>query len=86
MNLVTLNSPTRSPLEVTDYNNGNTSEKEEVNLSNFVSDRLSNVASWEGNRCKANFVSPNVINLSKRKLTKDEISLLLKGLQFASTP
>ena len=43
VNLVTLNSPTRSPLEVTNYNNGNTSEKEEVNLSDSVSDRLSNV-------------------------------------------
>ena len=43
VNLVTLNSPTRNPLEVTNYNNGNTSEKEEVNLSDSVSDRLSNV-------------------------------------------
>ena len=45
-----------------------------------------NAASLEGNRYKANFVSLNVINLSKRNLTKDEISLLSKGLQFVSTP
>ena len=84
--LVTLNSPTRSLLEVTNYNNNNISDKEELNLSDSVSDRLSNAASLEGNRYKANFVSPNVINLSKRNLTKDEISLLSKGLQFVPTP
>ena len=70
-NLVTLNSPTRSSLKITNYNNGNISGKEEVNLSDPVPDRLSNAVSLEGNRCKANFVSPNVINLSKRNLTKD---------------
>ena len=31
-------------------------------------------------------MSPNVINLSKRDLTKDEISLLSKCLQFVPTP
>ena len=30
--------------------------------------------------------SPNVINLSKRNLTKNDISLLSKGLQFVPTP
>ena len=85
-NLVTLNSPIRSSLKVTNYNNGNISDKEEVNLSNPVPDRLSNAASLAGNRYKVNFVSPNVINLSKRNLTKDGISLLSKGLQFVPTP
>ena len=85
-NLVTLNSPTRSSLEVTNYNNNNIYDKEEVNLNDSVSDRLSNAASSEGNRYKANFVSPNVINLSKRNLVKDKISLLSKGLQFVPTP
>ena len=64
-NLVTLNSPTRSSVKITNYNNGNISDKEEVNLSDPVSDRLSNAASLEGDIYKANFVSPNVINLSK---------------------
>ena len=64
-NLVTLNSPTRSSLKVTNYNNDNSFDKEEVNLSNSVPNRLSNAVSLEGNRYKANFVSPNVINLSK---------------------
>ena len=31
-------------------------------------------------------MSPSVINLHKRNLTKDEISLLSKGLQFFLTP
>ena len=85
-NLVTLNSPTRSSQEVTNYNNGSVSDKEEVNLGDSVSDRVSNAASLEGNRYKANFVSPNAINMSKRNLTKDEMSLLSKGLQFVPTP
>ena len=72
-------------LKITNYNNGNISDKEEVNLSNPVPDR-SNAASSEGNRYKVNFLSPNVINLSKRNLTKNEISLLSKGLQFVRTP
>ena len=72
-------------LKITNYNNGNISDKEEVNLSNPVPDR-SNAASSEGNRYKVNFLSPNVINLSKRNLTKNEISLLSKGLQFVPTP
>ena len=33
-------------------------------------------------RIKGKFVSKNVVNLSKRKLTKTEISLLSKGLKF----
>ena len=77
---------TRSSVKITNYNNGNISDKEEVNLSDPVSDRLSNAASLEGDRYKGNFVSPNVINLSKWNLTKDEISLLSKGLQFVPTP
>ena len=85
-NLVTLNSPTSSSQKVTNYKNGNISDKEEVNLSDFVLGRLPNAASLDGNRYKANFVSPNVINLSKRNLTKDEISVLSKGLQFVPTP
>ena len=84
-NLVTLNSLTCSSLKVTNYNNGNISDKEEVNLSDSIPDRLSNAASLEGNIYKTNFVSPIVINLSMRNLTKDEISLLSKGLQFVPT-
>ena len=59
-NLVTLNPPTRSLHEVTDYNNSNISDKEEFNLSDSFSGRLSIAASLEGNWYKANFVSPKL--------------------------
>ena len=36
-------------------------------------------------RIKGKFVSKNVVNLSKRKLAKAEISLLSKGLKFVPT-
>ena len=38
-------------------------------ISDPLADRSSNAASLEGNRYKANFVSPNVINLSGQNLT-----------------
>ena len=37
------------------------------------------------NRLQDNFVSKNVVNLSRRKLTDPEIPLLSKGLNFART-
>ena len=37
-------------------------------------------------RYKGKFVSSNFINSSSRHLSKDEVSLLSKGLQFAPTP
>ena len=37
------------------------------------------------NRLKGNFVSKNVLNLSKRNLHDAEISLLSKGLNFVPT-
>ena len=74
-NLVTLNSPTHSSLEETNYKNSNIFDKDEINLSD--SDKLSNAASLEGDRHKATFVRPNVINLPKQNLTKNKISLSL---------
>ena len=38
------------------------------------------------NRYEAKFVSANIINLSSRHLSQDEISLLSKGLKFVPTP
>ena len=38
------------------------------------------------NRYDKKFVSANVINLSSRHLSKDEISLFSKGLKFVPTP
>ena len=37
-------------------------------------------------RVRGRFVSKNVVNLSQRELTRDEISLLSEGLNFAPTP
>ena len=80
-----MNFLTCSSLEVTNYNTSNIYDKE-INLNDSVSNRLSNAASLGGSRYKANFVSPNVINLSKPNLTKDKISILSKGLQFVHMP
>ena len=46
----------------------------------------SNAATVLDGRYEVKFVSPNVINLSKRHLSKNEISLLSKGLKFIPTP
>ena len=37
------------------------------------------------NRLKGNFVSKNIVNLSKRSLNDAEISLLSKGLDYVLT-
>ena len=44
-----------------------------------------NEATILNGRLKGKFVSKNVVNLSKRKLSKSEISLLSKGLKFIPT-
>ena len=48
--------------------------------------REKNIAKVKDGRLKGKFVSPNVINLSTRILSKAEISLLSKGLKFIPTP
>ena len=45
-----------------------------------------NIAEVIDGRLKGKFVSPNVINLSTRILSKAEITLLSKGLKFIPTP
>ena len=49
-------------------------------------EKPSNAATLLDGRYEGKFVSPNVINLSKRHLSKEEISLLSKGLKFIPTP
>ena len=49
-------------------------------------EKPSNAATALYGRCEGKFVSPNVINLSKRHLSKGKISLLSKGLKFIPTP
>ena len=45
-----------------------------------------NSATIRNNRYDGKFFSPNIINLSSRHLSRDEISLLSKGLKFVPTP
>ena len=43
------------------------------------------IATYKGERLEGKFVSSNVINLSRRNLFEDEISLLSKGLKLVPT-
>ena len=45
-----------------------------------------NSATIRNNRYDGKFFSPNIINLSSRHLSRDEISLLSKGLKLVPTP
>ena len=45
-----------------------------------------NCATICNNRYEGNFVNANIINLSSRHLSNDEVSLFSKGLQFVPTP
>ena len=47
-----------------------------------VPNESENVAIFRGNRLEGKFVIKNVINLSRRNLSSEEISLLSKGLKF----
>ena len=49
-------------------------------------EKPSNIGTISDGRYKGEFVSPNIINLSKSHLSKDEISLLSKGLKFIPAP
>ena len=49
-------------------------------------EKPSNAATLLDGRYEGILVSPNVINVSKRHLSKGEISLLSKGLKFIPTP
>ena len=40
----------------------------------------------ENGRLKGRFVSGSVVNLSRRELSEEDISLLSKGLKFSPTP
>ena len=45
-----------------------------------------NFATLVNERYKGKFISPNVVNLSRRNLTSNKISLLSNGLKFVPTP
>ena len=58
-----------------------------VNTS-FLDNKLNvkdNAAKVLDNRLQGNFISKNVLNLSRRNLAGSEISLLFKGLKFVPT-
>ena len=84
--LVDSNSDEEIVFDITGFHDEKVLEKQ--NLTGC--DRSESHLNEEGNdtlngRIKGKFVSENVVNLSKRKLTKAEISLLSKGLKFAPT-
>ena len=57
---------------------------EKSNIQGHLNEE-SNEATILNDRLKCRFVSKNVVNLFKRKLSKYEISLLSKGLKFIPT-
>ena len=70
-------SPNLSPSNEFNENSNDHSLEKEVQL---------NSATICNNRYEGKFVSANIINLSSHHLSKDEVSLLSKGLQFVPTP
>ena len=73
--------------EEKDLENDSAFETLDVNTS-FLDNRLNkkgNAAKMLINRLHGNFVSRNVVNLSRRNVTGSEITLLSKGLNFVPT-
>ena len=73
--------------EEKDLENDISVETRDVNTSS-LDNRLNvkdNAAKMLNNRLQGNFVSKNVVNLSRRNLTGSEISLLSKELNFVPT-
>ena len=70
-------SPNLSPSNKLNESSNNCPLEKEVQL---------NSATIRSNRYEGKFVSANVINLSSHHLSKDEISVLSKGIQFVPTP
>ena len=86
--LVDSNSDEEIVLDITGFN-----DKEVLHKQNSTGcDHSESHLSEEGNgaftlngRMKGKFISKNVVNLPKRKLTKVEISLFSKGLKIVPT-
>ena len=82
-----LNESQDDASEVKDLKNDISEEITDLNTS-FSDDELNvrdNAAKMLDGRLQGNFVSKNVVNLSRRNLTDSEISLLSKGLNFVPT-
>ena len=73
--------------EEKDLENDSSVEIRDVNTSSLDNELnvKDNAAKMLNNRLQGNFVSKNVVNLSKQNLTDSEISLLPKGLNFVPT-
>ena len=69
-------------VEEQDYSESTNTEKQ--NYQNEPDYKIAEVTS--NDRLKGFFVSENVVNLSNRKLSEAEVSLLSKGLKFCLTP
>ena len=69
-------------VEEQDYSESTNTE--EQNSQNEPDYKITELTS--NGRLKGFFASENVVNLSNRKLTKAELSLLLKGLEVCPTP
>ena len=72
-------------------NTGSNGKANEEDDNNTFMEMASNEQNFEvaellNGRLKGYFVSNNVFNLSRRKLSKAEVSLLSKGLKFCPTP
>ena len=85
--LLHLNESQDDANEVKDLKNDISEKIIDLN-SSFSDDELNvrdNAAKMLDFRLQGNFVSENVVNLSKRNVTDSEISLLSKGLNFVPT-
>ena len=60
--------------------------KNKSNDSEVTQETDDNRVKLKDNRLKGKFLSKNVINLLQRQLTKSEILILSKGLNFVPTP
>ena len=72
-------------LDITNFYNEEVLDKQGLTGCDHSESHLSeegNEVLTSNGRIKGKFVSKNLVNLSKRKLTKAEISLLSKGLKF----
>ena len=85
--LLHLNESEDDVSEEKDLKNDSSAEIHDINTSS-IDNKLNvkdNVAKMLDNRLQGNFVSKNVVNLSRWNLTDSEISLLSKGLNFVPT-
>ena len=60
--------------------------REDVNVVEEVPEAVQGVAEDENGRLVGRFVSGSVVNLSRRELSEEDVSLLSKGLKFSPTP